>query len=428
MRRRAWMGVFLRTLRLGARNIVLHGLRSFLTCMGVLFGVASVIAMLAIGEGLSADVQARIEKLGANNILIRAIKPPESSAASASASRISIYGITYEDAARIQETLPNVDVVVPVRAVFKDIRYHDQRAEGRIVGTVPWFPRTSDYKVESGRFLSHIDLLTHATVCVLGNRLAKHLFPLDEPIGKLVKLGTFAFEVVGVMEPRTSIVGDDSGALEDFGMDVYSPLTTMREFMGSVIVKVSSGSRDMEQVELHQLQVRVSELSKVEPTARILQEMMARFHDKKDYEVVVPLSLLREAEHNKKMFNIVLGSIAGISLLVGGIGITNVMLATVTERTREIGVRRALGAKRKHIILQFLIETVALAGSGGILGVLVGVTSPFLVQAFSKLVPIVTPSSLVLSFGISVGVGILFGLYPAWRAAQMDPVEALRHE
>jgi putative ABC transport system permease protein len=296
------------------------------------------------------------------------------------------------------------------------------------MGTVPWFGSTNKFYLSDGRFLTDLDLEGRKPVCVLGATVAETLFPLTEPVGKLVKLGPQTFRVVGVMEPRTVLTGDQQGTLEDLSSDVYAPITTVRQFWGEVVVKISSGSRDMERVELHQLQVRVADLPLVEPTAAVLKEMLEHAHAKRDYEVVVPLSLLREAERQKRLFNLVLGSIACISLLVGGIGITNVMLATVTERTREIGIRRALGAKRRHIVAQFLVETIVLAGSGGILGVGLGVAIPFLIEHYSNFKTIITSASLVLSFGISVAIGVLFGLYPAWRAATMDPVEALRHD
>jgi len=419
-----------RTFALGLRGVARHGLRSLLTSLGVLFGVASVIAMLAIGEGLSHDVQARIQALGSNNILVRSLKPPESSSAGAERSRLSIYGLTYDDAARMKETLPNAQVVVPVRAIYQDARFRDRRADARVVGTVPWFGETNRFELDGGRFISEIDVEARAPVCVLGARIASELFPLEDPLGKLLKLGTTSFRIVGVMKPRTVLTGDEQGTLEDLGRDVYAPLTTVRNYWGEIIVKVSSGSRDMEQVELHQLQVRVADVSRVEATANVLSEMLAATHKtRKDYEVVVPLSLLRDAEETKKDFNRVLGAIAGISLLIGGIGITNVMLATVTERTREIGIRRALGAKRRHIVAQFLVETVVLAGGGGVLGMALGWAIVEIVPKInSKLHPIPTQESYVLSFVISVVVGIVFGLYPAWRAATMDPVDALRHE
>ena len=420
----------LRTFHLGLRGVARHGLRSLLTSLGVLFGVASVIAMLAIGEGLSHDVQARIQAMGSNNILVRSLKPPESNAASAERSRMSVYGLTYDDAERIRQTLPNAQVVVPVRAIYQDARFLDRRSDARIVGTVPWFGDTNQFELESGRFVTEVDLDARAPVCVLGATVSRELFPLEESLGKLVKLGTQSFRVVGVMKPRQVLTGDDQGTIEDLSRDVYAPLTTVRSYWGEIIVKVSSGSREMEQVELHQLQVRIADLKRVEITAHVLREMLERTHkNKSDYEVVVPLSLLRDAEETKKDFNRVLGAIAGISLLIGGIGITNVMLATVTERTREIGIRRALGAKRRHIVWQFLVETVVLAGGGGVLGMALGWLICVLVPKLNeKLHPMPTQESYVLSFVISVVVGIVFGLYPAWRAATMDPVEALRHE
>ena len=209
---------------------------------------------------------------------------------------------------------------------------------------------------------------------------------------------------------------------------IYIPLTTARSRFGDTTMKFSSGGREFEKVLLHQATVKIGHEENVLETAEAIRTLLKRFHKKQDFELIVPLELLNQAKRTKRIFNIVLGSIAAISLLVGGIGIMNIMLASVTERTREIGIRRALGAKKRDIIVQFLAETVLLSASGGVLGVLLGVGLPIVVSYFTKMRTSVTPWSLALAFGISAAVGIIFGLYPAQRAADLDPIEALRHE
>jgi putative ABC transport system permease protein len=216
--------------------------------------------------------------------------------------------------------------------------------------------------------------------------------------------------------------------LPDSEVDAYIPLSVARGRFGDMTIRFTTGSRTREFVELHQIILEASSSERVEPTAAAVEQVLRRFHDRRDYQVSVPLALLRQAEQTKRTFNIVLGSIAGISLLVGGIGIMNIMLASVTERTREIGIRRAIGAKRKQIIRQFLIEAVVLSSSGGVIGLLIGLLIPTIVTRLAEMPTIVTPLSLVLSLGISMAVGIVFGLYPAARAARLDPINALRHE
>jgi putative ABC transport system permease protein len=214
----------------------------------------------------------------------------------------------------------------------------------------------------------------------------------------------------------------------DQQIDAYIPLRVARARFGDVFQQYSAGSRTREQVELHQIIVEVDDIANVEATASAIQVMLDRFHKKKDFNIAVPLALLRQAEATKRTFNIVLGSIAGISLLVGGIGIMNIMLASVTERTREIGIRRAIGAKRRQIITQFLIETVVLSTTGGLIGIAIGLFIPWVITLVANMPTVVTPASLILSLGISLAVGIVFGLYPAVRAASLDPIIALRHE
>jgi putative ABC transport system permease protein len=240
-----------------------------------------------------------------------------------------------------------------------------------------------------------------------------------------VRIGRYFFEVVGIV--RSEGVG---GAIQapDQEVDAYIPLNGLLALFGETSMRRSTGSFEIERVELHQVLVEVDAIERVEPTAAAIEAMLKRFHRREDYRVSVPLALLRQAEATKRTFNIVLGSIAGISLLVGGIGIMNIMLASVTERTREIGIRRAIGARRRQIVAQFLTETLVLSCSGGVLGIALGLLIPFLITQASGMATAVPFYSIPLSFGISLAVGVVFGLYPAVRAASLDPIEALRHE
>jgi len=415
-----------RTLKVGLKSLMLHKMRSVLTALGVIFGVCSVIAMLSIGEGAGWEAQQQIRLLGSNNIIIKSVKPPEEEVANVDRSRLLMYGLTYKDAERIATTIPAVKVVVPMKSIDKDVFYRARRVSTRVVGTVPWFPQIANFRAARGHFITTTDMRRKKNICVLGEGIAKKLFTYMDPLEKEVKIGPHYYRVVGMMEHRAT--AKKKGAVEDLNLDIYIPLTTAQERYSDVNVKMSAGTYAMEKVELRQMTVRVKDVENVPATAKAIRQVLKRFHQKDDYEIIVPLELLHQAEKTKRIFNIVLGSIAAISLLVGGIGIMNIMLASITERTREIGVRRALGAKRKDIILQFLVETVVLSAGGGIVGLTIGVVIPRLVTYFADMKTIVTAWSLILAFGISAAIGVIFGLYPASRAANMDPIEALRHE
>ena len=393
----------------------------------MLFGVSSVIAMLAIGEGASFEAQEQIKLLGSQNVILRSVKPAEEPNQGNQSSRVSTFGLTLMDLQRIEETFPGVERVVPVRQLQKEVRNGPNVMDARVLATRGDYQDVTGRMLQEGRFLNPQDDLSRNNVCVLGTEVARALFPLSSPLGERVKIGGDYFLVVGTLAPRL-LGGDAADAGADVTGEVFVPYETARSWYGLLQVRRRAGSMDMEEVELHEIVLEIGAAEDVPLVADASREMLGRFHKKRDYEVVVPLELLARAEETKRIFNIVLGSIAGISLLVGGIGIMNVMLATVTERTREIGIRRALGAKRRHIVTQFLVETVVLSVGGGLLGVLLGVTIPLVIERFADLKTIVTLGAPLLAFLISAGIGIVFGLYPAWRAASMDPVEALRHE
>ena len=427
-----------RTFKLGIKSLWMHRLRSTLTTLGIIFGVSSVISMLAIGEGASRQAQEQIARLGSLNIIVKTIKPSEDQGSTTQEQTMVEYGLTYVDAERFRNSIPDVQVVVPSRRVPQQARYRNRKVSTEILGTVPWFMDISPIRLLRGRFLSSVDMHHKQGVCVVDEQVVTELFAFDDPIGQDVKIASDYYRVVGIVsvhDPQTSgnnITGSVPSAPSGGGANVgtiYIPLTTVKDRFGETSIQISGSSgASIEKVELQEIVVQVGSVNEVLRTRGVLETILERFHKKNDYQVVVPLELLQQAKDFARIFSIVLGSIAAISLLVGGIGIMNIMLATVSERTREIGIRRALGAKKRDIILQFLSETLLLTLTGGILGIVLGSLIPFGVTYFSNHPTAITGSSLVLAFGISAAVGITFGLYPAYRAANMDPIESLRHE
>jgi len=420
-----------RTVRLGIKSLWLHRLRSLLTVLGIVFGVCSVIAMLAIGEGASYEAQEQIKSLGSQNIILRSVKPPQEQKVQQSSQYLLDYGLTYADIRAIRATIPGVVVVVPGRILRENVWNISRRVDSEIVGTVPWYPQMRNHRVAQGRFFSDSEMEGKSSVCVLSAEAAEQLFPLDVPVGQTVRVNESYYHVIGVMERRSKVADEGEpaeSASAGVGSRVYVPLETLKVRYGDIIYRRRTGSFEFEKVVLHEVTVKVDQRDQVVNISLAIKDLLNRKHKKADYRMIVPLELLKRAEETKRIFNIVLGSIAAISLLVGGIGIMNIMLASVTERTREIGIRRALGARRRDITVQFLIETVMLSGAGGIIGVLLGVVIPSLVSQFAHMKTIITLWSPMVAFTISAIVGVVFGLYPALRAARMDPVEALRHE
>lgn len=418
-----------RTLKFGVKSLWMHKMRSGLTVLGIMFGVCSVIAMLAIGTGASEEAQEQIKRLGSHNIIVQAVKPPESQQQADSRSRMISYGLTYSDVDIISNTIPHVRRTVPARRVRGTASHGGRRTDTALVGTTPDYLVVNNMTLLRGRFITPSDMDTKSKVCVLGRQAADTLFPLGDAMGGTLRWGWHRFKVAGVI---TSLPRGEYGAAElqgDPNIEIYIPYSTMLSVFGPTNFYRTAGSRSMERVEVHELILQVTDLEAVRPVERVVRHILRTTHkDKEDYQLIVPLHLLVQARRTKRIFSIVLGSIAAISLLVGGIGIMNITLATVMERTREIGIRRAMGAKRKHIIFQFLTETLLLALFGGGLGIALGVVGPILVEHFAGMATVVTLWSLLLAFGISAAVGLTFGIYPAYRAANLDPIEALRHE
>ncbi len=417
---------FFREFIFGINNLMMHKLRSFLTMLGIVFGVSSVIAMLAVGEGANKDVMQQIRKLGSNNIIINTVKPVKSESSKDVSVRMSVYGLKYDDHLRIKESFSHVRQTVPVKIIRNEGQLGSRTMDIRVLGVIPeWFDLVKR-RLIAGRTIAQHDLDTYSKTVVLTEYGARRLLATESTIEQNLRIGGVVFEVVGIVQSEGS--QGSNVQTPDQQIDAYIPLNLARTRFGDIIVKRTAGTQIREKVELHQIIVQVDQLENVEETANGIQYLLDTFHKDEDYQVNVPLALLRQARQTKRTFNIVLGSIAGISLLVGGIGIMNIMLASVTERTREIGIRRAIGAKRKQIIQQFLIETVVLSFIGGLLGIVLGVLIPKFISKIALLPTVITIESLILSAGISLGVGIIFGLYPAIRAAKLDPIIALRHE
>jgi len=423
----------LETVRLGLKNLRLHKLRSLLTALGIIFGVGAVICMLSISEGRSASQLELIRMLGSNNVIVKSKKPQESSTTGEN-TRLLTYGITQQDVDRIRASVPMIKRIVAMREVAFTLRRQDRKFPGVVVGADPAFFQIVRLQLARGRFLSGYDNETRQKVCVLGGGIAKELFRYEDPIGKTVTVMSLgkpmqAFTVVGVLaEVETAGVPARGIAKRDSNHDVYIPFRTADALFGTMTVIIRSGSQEFRKAEYSDLYLEVADSEHVKEVSEMVRQVMEAGHATQDYTITVPLELLMQIKAEKRNRQLILGIIAGVSLVVAGIGIMNIMLATVTERTREIGIRRALGAKQRHIAQQFLVETLVLTMVGGSLGVVAGSLGALVLTRLANWPTIITLWSVITSVGVAALVGIFFGMYPAMAAAKLDPIEALRHE
>lgn len=407
------------TIKVAIKSLFDHKLRLLLTMLGIIFGVGAVITMLSIGEGAKRDALEKYKDLGVNNIIIRDKKLDDRQLEEVRAKFSP--GLNLVDANAIKEVVPGVMDVAPQSEKETEASYNDKSGKVTVIGITPSFKNILNYTVDKGSFINEDHYQRNLKVCVLGSGIAKQLFVLGNPIGKQIKFDDQWFEVIGVLESKalfTETVGEL--ASRDLNNDIYIPLSTFIRRIPATNVLAS---------ELKQITVSLENSENISEVASIVKSLVDRHHYKNDdYDIIIPYELLKQEEQERRRYNILLGSIAAISLLVGGIGIMNIMLATVLERTREIGIRRAIGAKKKNIIQQFLLEAIAISITGGLIGVIMGIGASLIISFFSTNHTLITFYSLLIAFGFSVIVGVSFGLFPAQQAAKLNPIDSIRYE
>ncbi len=410
------------TLTTAFGNLSRHKLRTSLTMLGMVFGVGAVIAMLSIGAGAEKKALEAIGRLGLRNVIVRAktVKPEDRQEL-----RKKSLGVSLRDGEAIMEAVPDIERVLPrVEVKPYKIIAADAKTKGTVFGVSWRYREVADVGLAEGRFFDARDELEHAQIAVIGPEVRRNLFGYGPVLGKQLKVNDVWLEIVGVLGNDGAAAApasgaNDSAASQSTAKEIWIPVSTaMRKF-----------DRDPLDAPVDELLVTVKEGVSTRRTAQVIEPLLQRLHGgADDYEVVIPEKLLEQSRQTQRIFNIVMGSIAGISLLVGGIGIMNIMLASVLERTREIGVRRAIGATRKDIRSQFVIESFAISFLGGVSGIIIGIVLARIVAAYAGWPTVITISSLVLSTGVSITVGLVSGIYPAARAAELNPVEALRYE
>ncbi len=438
--------------------VMANRLRSILTALGIIFGVAAVIAMLAIGAGAQQEILNQIKLVGVNNIVITPIVEQtevniREDDGKQEKKKFSP-GLSLDDASSIHEIIPGVTKLSPEIVLETYIINSGLRRSGKLIGVNPDYFDIIDFKVETGTMFSDEHLGMGKPVCIIGQGVKAKFFPTTDPIGKKLKCGSNWLEVIGILESR--IIDQSSISklgIRDYNMDVYTPIRTVlsryrnRSLVTEEMLRIANvASRGQNNAtesvvsdedvwfsknyhQIDRLVVQVEETSLLNPIAEIISRTLERRHNEKiDYEITIPELLLKQEQRTKKIFNIVLFAIAAISLIVGGIGIMNIMLASVLERIKEIGLRISLGAKKNDIITQFLFESMLISVSGGIIGILLGTVLAVLVSQIADIPTIITLSSIVISFGVAASVGLIFGITPAKRAASQDPITSLRYE
>ncbi len=410
---------YLTEINLAFSNLYTHKLRTFLTMLGMIFGVGAVIAMLSIGAGAEKESLRIIDTMGLRNIIV---KDRDFKEEDLKKIRENSIGLSIRDVQALGAVTPDLDTYSARKRVktFQIFSFKGKSDDSNVIGVTPSYFRLSRYDMGEGSFISEPDEKDFEQICIIGSRVKQKLFGTQSPIGQTIKIDKLWFSVIGVLADNNLTKDEFEGVkLQDFSNDIYIPLATaLKKFEFKRF-----------ESELDEIVLSIKNTEALKPSAVLISQVLANTHgNADDYSIVVPRELLEQNQRTQRIFNIVMSCIASISLLVGGIGIMNIMLANILERTREIGVRRAIGARRRDIWQQFLIEALTISFVGGLIGVLFGFVVSRGVALYAEWNTVVTPTSIAMSFGVSAAVGLIFGIYPAVRASRLDPVEALRYE
>ncbi|MDD4816834.1 MAG: ABC transporter permease [Victivallaceae bacterium] len=407
-------------------NLLLHKIRSVLTSLGVIFGVGSVIAMLAVSEGAKRKALAQLDALGIDKVIVYSKKPPPEGKNNSNQGVVDSYGLHSRDIANIKR-MDNIAGVSVLRDSRCSILRGLVKLDAKLVAVTPDFLTESSSSIIRGRWLAPADFFNSSMVCVIGKNAKRKLFSIGTTnvVGKTVKIDKYRFRIVGELE---NDLGANYPELGDPNDMIVVPDTTLYKLMQNYSFIMNRRTMAITMVDCDLALIKVKDISYIDDTSKRITAYLNKVHDQQDWGVLVPLDLLKQKESTQNIFTIVMSSIAGISLIVGGIGIMNIMLASVFERRKEIGTRRALGAQKPDILFQFLIETVFLTSIGGILGILTGIGISQLITIYADMPTVYSSWSIVLSLAISSFVGVVFGTYPAWKAAQQNPIEVLRAE
>ncbi|MFC1957818.1 ABC transporter permease [Chloroflexota bacterium] len=398
-------------------GVVTHKLRSFLTMLGIVIGVAAVISLMSIGRGASADILSRIEGMGSDLITI---SPGSSTFGGVRSAAGSVRTLTQEDAVAIQEQVTYINRVAPTYSTSLQVVVGGENVNSQVTGVPPQYQEIQKLEIASGTFFSDYEYQRGAKVVILGSEVKETLFGDDDPVGQQIRMGANVVRVIGVLESKEGMMGsspDDA---------ILVPLTAMQQMVAQP--RTSQGGRIVSSI--------VLTVSDEEQTEYVVDEITCLLRERHrlgpdvddDFRIISIQEIAEAVSEATATMTILLGAIAAISLLVGGIGVMNIMLVSVLERTREIGIRKALGARERDIWSQFLIEAAFLTFSGGIIGIIVGWVVSYIVSSTGLVSTVVSADIVILAVSVSVGIGLFFGFYPAWHASRLNPIEALRSE